>query len=465
MAFTAPPDEVVTAPRRGGFTAPDDEVQKGFTAPADEVVDFSKIKGSPVNQPSQFSEGFQLNAQDTAEQAANVFRVAGQVPTLAGNVARAIPADVASTVEGAPQLGGNLYAAAYSQPLPIDAQLSDLSQQSPGSATMGKVSEGLAQSAPLLAVGAGAPAWAQRLIALGFSADMIKGAGDAAKTLGTEMGKNPEDRDQDKITSALSDLSQSVLFAPLTAAHGAGTPIGERFFPQREAVDRLAIALKGKPDYVNLFNNGVQGLPQNMPPAPSGFTAPPDEVVQPTQTAQASANPPQTLTPPPQGMRVDKSTVQAKSPPQDPTAYTPDGQVDPVQTGINKLPQQPTVADVAAQNPDKPVTMGDLAQLAQEMKAAMTFNPAKTADESPGENLAQPSEPTPAEPTATVNSQPEGDATVSPPSVELPPKSEIQKLPDDQLSAGYDDYRQQAADAMKAGDLQRGVDQIGRAHV
>lgn len=105
------------------------------------------------------------------------------------------------------------------QPLPIDVDYAQLSQQHPVLATTAKISRGVTSSAPLLAVG-GAPAWVGRLMALGFTAQMIADAGPAAQRLGTELGKNPEDRDNNVISSAVSSLVQDFGFAPFAGLHG-----------------------------------------------------------------------------------------------------------------------------------------------------------------------------------------------------------------------------------------------------
>lgn len=128
-------------------------------------------------------------------------------------------------------LNPNALAVLNDKPLPVDTQLSDLSRSNPNLAIAGKIGQGILGSTPLLAAGAGLPAWAGRLIAAGFSADMIRNAPEQARQLGDELGKNPQDQDPDKITSLKSSLAQSVVFAPMAGAHaGGGIPVSKGDF-------------------------------------------------------------------------------------------------------------------------------------------------------------------------------------------------------------------------------------------
>jgi hypothetical protein len=94
---------------------------------------------------------------------------------------------------------------------------------------------------------------------------------------------------------------------------------------------------------------------------------------------------------------------------------TPDGKVDLVATQIAQMKadagqtQAPTIAQRAAAAPDKPVTMGDLAAMADEIKQAMTGNQIK-----PPEEAATPPEGAPVAPSENkpLPAAPEG-ATVA----------------------------------------------------
>lgn len=167
----------------------------------------------------------------------------GRAMTYAGNVARAIPADVAAGMRADPSVSGNIPAAVTGQPLPVDAQLKLASEDSPVAATVGKVSQGLAATAPLAVVGA-LPTWGAKLVAAGFSTQMIAAAPKLARDLGTELGKNPEDRDTDKLTSLISDAIQTGVFAPLAGAHSAGDFLESKLDPTTYVARQLATQLK-----------------------------------------------------------------------------------------------------------------------------------------------------------------------------------------------------------------------------
>ncbi|HTV40097.1 MAG TPA: hypothetical protein VMF08_05960 [Candidatus Sulfotelmatobacter sp.] len=155
-------------------------------------------------------------------------------PGLIGTLPRAVVADTAAEMmsafdsgnrtQDADMFSGNIPAALEGNALPIDQIIKQeaADKDEIPAVTAAKISTGIANSAPWLATGfLGLPAWAGRLMALGFSGQMISDAGPAARTLGTELGKNPEDRDSDAISSAVSDLVQDFGFAPFSGLHGA----------------------------------------------------------------------------------------------------------------------------------------------------------------------------------------------------------------------------------------------------
>lgn len=160
--------------------------------------------------------------------------------------------DIGATIAGAPELGGNLYELATrdapvfsSEPLPYQETLADISKDYPAIATAGKVAAGLVESAPMLSI---MPQGAMgKLVAAGFTADMIGNAGEAATRLGAEMGKAPKDRDADAITSALSEIILAAGPAPFAGAHAGGRFVGERIAPRAEAIRELAKTLKNEP--------------------------------------------------------------------------------------------------------------------------------------------------------------------------------------------------------------------------
>jgi hypothetical protein len=148
---------------------------------------------------------------------------------------KAVPADIAAGLPnpfdrgkvGGAQFSGNIPAAfqpteanyPYApKPLPIDQIESQEAKEAPIATTIAKVSQGIAQAAPMAVVGGLPPAIA-KLIFARFTADMIKNIPSTAKALGDEMGKNPDDRDYGKITDLVSDGIQQLLFGTLGAKH------------------------------------------------------------------------------------------------------------------------------------------------------------------------------------------------------------------------------------------------------
>ncbi|MDE2101775.1 MAG: hypothetical protein KGL39_31300, partial [Patescibacteria group bacterium] len=180
-------------------------------------------------------------------QGTNPLTMANKALGYAGNITRAIPTDVEMGVlQPSDTYAGqfkNTIAAVKGQPLPQDVTLKEISAEHPIVASAGKIAQGVLGTAPMLAI-AGLPEGAAKLASLGFSAQMIKSGGDAATALGEEMGKPPEQRDMDKITSAVSDLSQSALFAPLAAKFGATDAIESRVPPNDFVIRKLAEQIK-----------------------------------------------------------------------------------------------------------------------------------------------------------------------------------------------------------------------------
>jgi len=130
-------------------------------------------------------------------------------------------------------------------PTPQQKVLADISRSNPATATVGKIAGGLVESAPLLAV---MPQGALgKLVAAGFTADMIAHAPQAFKRIADQMYKPEAERNMDNLTSALAEIAQTAVFAPLAGAHAGGKVIGERVAPRREVIRELANELRKNP--------------------------------------------------------------------------------------------------------------------------------------------------------------------------------------------------------------------------
>ena len=142
----------------------------------------------------------------------------GSAAESLGNIARAIPADLAAAMRLDPSISGNIPTALRDQPMPIDEQLRLASQDSTTAAdTLGRVSQGIASAAPLAAIG-GLPGWMAKLIAAGFTADMIATAPKAMEEYTNERFKPESEQDPEKLSQLKADLIQRFVFAPLAGA-------------------------------------------------------------------------------------------------------------------------------------------------------------------------------------------------------------------------------------------------------
>ncbi len=151
------------------------------------------------------------------------FNAAMEPLNVPGRILNSALQDAAATLTGNPSQGGNLITMATestpekSAVLPYQKNLADISKSNPVTATVGKIAGGLVEGAPMIAV---LPQGVVgKLIGAGFTADMISHIPEAGTALGEEMGKNPEDRDHDKITTALSTIASSAVMAGLGATH------------------------------------------------------------------------------------------------------------------------------------------------------------------------------------------------------------------------------------------------------
>jgi len=154
--------------------------------------------------------------------------IPGSVMSLAmapGQLAYRGAADVVSKVAGQPEYGGNLEAMMRGEDqLPVQKFLASAARTNPTFTTVAKVAGDVPGLVSGFAAGGG-PAWLQKLVGLGFSADMIRKTPELAKELGTEFGKPPGQRDQDKLTDLVNQAIQTGVFAPLGAVHGLGDTV------------------------------------------------------------------------------------------------------------------------------------------------------------------------------------------------------------------------------------------------
>lgn len=216
-----------------------DETKAVAAPPATPRFDTSKVKLTPY-QEIYLRTGMTDPSRDTAmtmadivgghggsaQSAANVLRMAGAAPGAvmsgAGSVARGFGADFVSAMFNDPEYGGNLRTLISDDKMPVDKFLSEVSKTNPKLATLGKIGQGIAGTAPMLAI-ADLPAATQKVALLGFTGKMMADVPDKATQLGSELGKPKDQQDSDKITSLVSDIAQDIGFS---AVGGVGLKRG-----------------------------------------------------------------------------------------------------------------------------------------------------------------------------------------------------------------------------------------------
>jgi hypothetical protein len=140
---------------------------------------------------------------------------------VGGRLSKATIGDIAAGMRASPEFSGNIPAAIRGEELPMDISLSDAAQEAkfrgekPTAATLGRISEGVAETAPMIPLIGGLPAAAQKLALAGFTAKMVSDAPGIATELGSELGKPKDQQDPDKISKLTSVAIQTVGFAAL----------------------------------------------------------------------------------------------------------------------------------------------------------------------------------------------------------------------------------------------------------
>jgi hypothetical protein len=168
--------------------------------------------------------------------------IAGAV-SAPGELAYYTAADVISKVAGQPEYGGNIKAMEAGADLPADRFVAESARTNPKLALAAKLGKSAAEMAPMAGMAA-LPAWANRLIAIGFSAQMISGAPELFRQYAEEINKPKPEQDPDKLTSLQSGIIQTLTFAPLLGAgavHARG--VAEAGAPATAEALKGAVAL------------------------------------------------------------------------------------------------------------------------------------------------------------------------------------------------------------------------------
>lgn len=280
--------------------------------------------------------------------------------TAPGKLAYYTAADAMSKLsEGDPgwqEYGGNLKALMAGRPLPVDKFLATASQTNPNLTTAAKVGQSLSAMSPLAAVGF-LPAAAQKLVAAGFSLQMILAAPEQFKQYAEEINKPPAEQNPDKLTTLQSDIIQTFAFAPLAGDAGSKLIPKGRYNPVIEPIKLMHdVLFQEKP---------AEPLPIEQPIAPPEITPegqaprgpditeelgrrgtlPSDVIESPVAEVTDTKNVPVEVVPPeqssfpvgqsPRGPEIARETVSAAEPetPPPPTVPANEGQLTTVRPG------------------------------------------------------------------------------------------------------------------------------------
>jgi hypothetical protein len=164
---------------------------------------------------------------------------AGRLMAAPGSVAYYQAADAVSKLFGDPHYGGNLKAMEQGDDvLPADLFVAQAAKTNPHLAVTAKLGKAATEVAPSMGLAA-APAAVNRILAAGFSAQMIAHAPQLFEEYANESEKPKEDQDAGKLAELKSQMVQTFLFAPMAAAgatHGLDTAAIDRFVPRGAGV-------------------------------------------------------------------------------------------------------------------------------------------------------------------------------------------------------------------------------------
>lgn len=147
--------------------------------------------------------------------------IATGVITAPGKLAYNASADALSKLFNDAEYGGNLASLmTHEDKTPAERFIGEAAKTNPNFATAAHIGKSVAEVSPLAVVGA-LPAGAGRLVAAGFSLDMISHAPELFQQYAEEINKPPDDRDAGKLAELKSGIIQTFTLAPLAGAHAA----------------------------------------------------------------------------------------------------------------------------------------------------------------------------------------------------------------------------------------------------
>ena len=184
--------------------------------------------------------------------------------SLPGKAAAAMAADLWASGLDQPQYGKNVHALLQGEELPARRFIAESAKYAPNLAIAANLGQSVTEMAPALGMAA-LPAWMNRLIAAGFTADMIKNTPEQARQLGEQLGLPKEQQDPGKIASLKSGLLQTVVLAPLAGAGALSRPVEVGLTRVREHSLRRMAELSAE----EAKRTGAPTVTETTPPVPA----------------------------------------------------------------------------------------------------------------------------------------------------------------------------------------------------
>lgn len=197
----------------------------------------TQLQAGLVNPSSERNQGEAISPQEQSAIRAAPGLIPGVVfgiPTAVGKVAYAGAADLVANLEEnrrkalqqlgeedlppIPEYGGNLKALSEGGQLPAEKFISGAAKESPNTAVAANVAKALPEITAMIGVNpTGVPG---RLLALGFSAQMINDAKPLFDQYAEEYYKPKEEQDAGKLAELKAGILQTFVMAPLAGTHG-----------------------------------------------------------------------------------------------------------------------------------------------------------------------------------------------------------------------------------------------------
>lgn len=202
-----------------------DQVFKIVTNPlAGEASSMARHQSLAKQLPQVAQEGkspSQILAEARIGSAQAAGEAAGPVTTLITKLPYAAAADVTSKLAGQSEYGGNVAALGQERELPAEAFIRSAAGAAPNLALAARLGEGASEMAPMMGMGF-LGGTANRLIAAGFTVQMVARAPELFKAYAEEANKPQQEQDPGKLNELKAGIIETFLFGPLAGAGAVG---------------------------------------------------------------------------------------------------------------------------------------------------------------------------------------------------------------------------------------------------